>query len=42
MALLTEINRDLGLTILLATHAPDVATQAQRVLRMRDGKFDAR
>jgi putative ABC transport system ATP-binding protein len=42
MTLLTEINRDLGVTILLATHAPDVADRAQRVMRMRDGKIDAR
>jgi putative ABC transport system ATP-binding protein len=42
MALLSEINRDLALTIVLATHAPDVAAQAQRVVRMRDGKIDAR
>lgn len=41
LALLTELNRDLGVTILLATHAPEVAAPATRVLRMRDGTFDA-
>jgi ABC-type lipoprotein export system ATPase subunit len=42
MALLGEINRDLGVTILLATHAAEIANAATRVIRMRDGKLDAR
>jgi ABC-type lipoprotein export system ATPase subunit len=42
MALLSALNRDLGVTILLATHAAEVAGLATRVLRMRDGKFDGR
>jgi len=37
--LLTELNRDLGITILMATHAHDVAARASRVLRMKDGRF---
>jgi putative ABC transport system ATP-binding protein len=40
MALLGDLNRDTGVTILLATHAADVAAAAQRVQRMRDGRFD--
>ncbi|HXG87783.1 MAG TPA: ABC transporter ATP-binding protein [Vicinamibacterales bacterium] len=40
LALLTELNSELGITILLATHSSEVARAAQRVLRMRDGKFD--
>ena len=40
MALLRDLNRDTGVTILLATHAADVAAVAQRVQRMRDGRFD--
>lgn len=40
LALLGEVNRDLGVTVLLATHAADVAARASRVLRMRDGRFD--
>jgi putative ABC transport system ATP-binding protein len=40
MALLQSLNRDLGITILLATHATDIAAAAKRVIRMRDGKFE--
>jgi putative ABC transport system ATP-binding protein len=40
MALLGDLNRDTGVTVLLATHATDVAASAQRVERMRDGRFD--
>jgi putative ABC transport system ATP-binding protein len=39
LALLTELNRELGITILLATHAPEVAGRAGRVLHMRDGQL---
>jgi len=39
LALLAELNRELGVTILLATHALEVATAADRVLRMKDGRF---
>lgn len=40
LSLLQELNRDLGVTILLATHAADVAAAAHRIQRMRDGRFD--
>ena len=40
LALLSELNREMGVTVLLATHAADVAAAATRVLRMRDGKFE--
>jgi putative ABC transport system ATP-binding protein len=40
MALLRDLNRDMGVTILLATHAAEVAATAQRVQRMRDGRLD--
>ena len=40
MTLLQDLNRDMRVTILLATHAADVAATAQRVQRMRDGRFD--
>jgi putative ABC transport system ATP-binding protein len=39
LALLVELNRDLRVTILLATHAHEVAAAAGRVLRMRDGRI---
>lgn len=41
MALLTELNRETGVTMLLATHAADVAATARRVIRMRDGRIEA-
>ena len=40
MALLRDLNRDMGVTILLATHAADVAALATRVQHMRDGRLD--
>ena len=38
--LLESLNRDLGLTMLLATHADDVAARAHRVIHMRDGRIE--
>lgn len=35
--LLRELNRETGVTILLATHADDVAAAARRLIRLRDG-----
>jgi putative ABC transport system ATP-binding protein len=39
LALISELNRELGVTVLLATHASDVAAAASRTLRMKDGRF---
>ena len=39
LALLAELNREMGITILLATHATEVASAAGRIMRMRDGRF---
>jgi putative ABC transport system ATP-binding protein len=39
LTLLKRLNTEMGVTILLATHAADVAAAAHRVLKMRDGKF---
>jgi putative ABC transport system ATP-binding protein len=39
LALLSELNAETGITILLATHAAEVAAAAGRVLRMRDGRL---
>ncbi|HYB95755.1 MAG TPA: ABC transporter ATP-binding protein [Vicinamibacterales bacterium] len=39
LALISELNRETGVTVLLATHAADVAAAASRVLKMRDGRF---
>ncbi len=40
MALLRELNRDQGVTLLLVTHDPDAAAFAGRVIRMRDGQIE--
>jgi putative ABC transport system ATP-binding protein len=40
IALLAELNHDLNVTFLLATHDRDVAAAARRVVQMRDGRFD--
>ncbi len=37
---LVRLNRDRGLTLLLATHAAEVALAADRVVHMRDGRVD--
>jgi putative ABC transport system ATP-binding protein len=39
LALLGELNREFGVTLLLATHAADVAAAARRVISMRDGRI---
>jgi putative ABC transport system ATP-binding protein len=40
LALIAGLNQELGVTVLLATHAADVAAAATRVLKMKDGRFD--
>ncbi|MBY0494998.1 MAG: ABC transporter ATP-binding protein [Cyanobacteria bacterium] len=39
LSLIAALNKELKVTVLLATHAADVAAAASRVLRMKDGKF---
>ena len=39
LALIAELNKELNVTVLLATHATDVAAAAKRILRMKDGRF---
>lgn len=38
--LLSEINRDLGVTILLATHSDETAAITRRTIHMRDGQIE--
>lgn len=41
LTLLTELNRETGVTMLLATHAAEIAAAAHRVIRMRDGRIES-
>jgi putative ABC transport system ATP-binding protein len=41
LQLLRELNAESGITIVLATHASDLASAARRVLRLRDGRVEA-
>ena len=40
MDLLTSINRDQGVTVIMVTHEPDMAAYAKRVVRFRDGLIE--
>jgi putative ABC transport system ATP-binding protein len=40
MELLVELNEEQGIALLLATHAPEVAAAAHRVVHMRDGRIE--
>jgi putative ABC transport system ATP-binding protein len=39
MALLKELNQEEGLTLMVVTHDPEVATFADRIVRLRDGRI---
>jgi len=39
--LLLTLNRDSGTTLIIVTHAPDVAEKAQRIIRIRDGVVES-
>lgn len=41
MRLLEELNRETGVTIILATHASESAEYARRIIRMRDGAIES-
>ncbi|MBY3228371.1 ABC transporter ATP-binding protein [Rhizobium laguerreae] len=40
MDLMTRLNREQGITIVMVTHEPDIAAYAQRLLRFVDGKLE--
>jgi len=40
LSLLRELNDETGVAVLLATHSPEIAAGAKRVLHMRDGVLD--
>ncbi len=40
MNIFKTLNREKGLTIILVTHDPTIASQAQRAIRMRDGQIE--
>ncbi len=41
MDLLTELNRERGITVVMVTHEPDIAAYAGRVIRFKDGRVEA-
>jgi putative ABC transport system ATP-binding protein len=40
MELLLSLNREHGTTLIIVTHDPDIATQSQRIIRIRDGMVE--
>ena len=39
MKLLTALNRDAGITVVMVTHEPDMAAYAHRVIHFLDGEI---
>jgi putative ABC transport system ATP-binding protein len=41
MELVTSLNRDQGMTVIMVTHETDIAAYARRVVRFVDGRVDS-
>jgi putative ABC transport system ATP-binding protein len=41
MDLVTRLNRDKGITVVMVTHEPDMAAYAHRIVRFKDGRIEA-
>ncbi len=41
MELVTSLNRDQGITVVMVTHEADIAAYAQRVIRFVDGRIES-
>ena len=41
MKLMTDLNRDHGITVVMVTHEPDMAAYAKRIIRFVDGRIDS-
>jgi putative ABC transport system ATP-binding protein len=41
MELVTGLNRDQGITVIMVTHEADIAAYARRAVRFLDGKIEA-
>ena len=41
MNLLLKLNKERGTTLIIVTHDPNIASQTERVIRLRDGEIDS-
>jgi len=40
MKILLDLNRDFGTTLIFVTHDPEIASQTQRIIHLRDGQIE--